>query len=162
MNAPGVETSAVSAGLLTPQVRERVRAAQVAWLTTVTAAGTPSPTPVWFVLSAEDEIVVFSSLAARKVANIRRSPRVTAHLNCDPAGGGVTVLTGTARLDQGVRASAQPGYLEKYGRLMAERGTSAERFDVLSPVRIRVRPERVWLGAGRLTEAAEGKRRHGS
>lgn len=157
MSASSVAESALPAGRLPPAVRERVGAAGVIWLTTVTDAGEPSPTPVWSVLSAEDEVIVFSSPEARKVGNIRRRPRVTVHLNCDPGGREVTVVTGKAFLDQEFHASAQPGYLEKYGEWITRRGLSVAQFDLLSPVRIRIVPDRVWLGAGRLSDTTKGK-----
>lgn len=141
---------------LPPGVRDQLLGESVLWLTTTTAAGAPSPTPVWFVLR-DDEFVVFSDPAARKVANIARQPLVTLHRNCDAEGRGIVVITGTAEVTTPAPASAEPGYLDKYGERMARRGTSVEQFDRLSCARIVVRPHRVWQGPGTL--ARESARR---
>jgi PPOX class probable F420-dependent enzyme len=132
-------------------IRDRLADEAVAWLTTVTSTGGPFPTPVWFVAD-ESDLVVFSAPDARKLAHIDRQPQVTLHLNSAPEGSGIAVITGIARFERPVRPSLQPGFLEKYGQRIARRGLSADRFDRLSPVRILIRPTRVWRGPGRLAD----------
>ncbi|MGW5349841.1 pyridoxamine 5'-phosphate oxidase family protein [Streptomyces sp. NPDC004031] len=142
-----------------PVMAEALRRAaddRVGWLTTVTDAGLPSPTPVWFVVAADGTLVVFTSPTARKVANIGRRPGVAFHLNCSPAGGGVLVVSGTARVGGPARPSAEPGYADKYAGWIARRGMTAEEFDDLSPARIAVRPHRLWRGPGALSAAGRG------
>ena len=73
---------------------------QVAWLTTVTDAGAPSPTPIWF-LRVGDDIVSFSEPHFRKVHNLRARPAATLHFNSDRDGKDIVVIHATVRLEEG-------------------------------------------------------------
>jgi PPOX class probable F420-dependent enzyme len=137
-------------------VRERITAEQVAWLTTISARGAPAPTPVWVV--PEDRfLIVFSSPSARKARNIRRRPLVALHLNSTPAGGGIVVVTGRARVEDGVAPSSHPTYAEKYRPAILRRGLTVDEFDRISSTMIRIRPLGLWLGGRRLVDEAHGK-----
>lgn len=142
---------------LPADARHRIESELVGWLTTTTADGAPSPTPVWFVRHGET-LVVFSDPAARKIANIRRQPHVTIHLNCDAEGRGIVVFAGVAEVDMLSPASEQVGYLEKYGELIARRGITVAQFDALSAARIVIRPSRVWQGPGKISDGFAGAR----
>ena len=118
---------------------------QIAWLTTVTDAGAPSPTPVWF-LRVGGEIVTFAEPGARKVANLRARPAATIHFDTDPAGQDVVVVHGSVRVEDGLPPSSVPGYVEKYADGLAVWGIAAEDFDASNTAKLIFTPRRVWLG----------------
>jgi PPOX class probable F420-dependent enzyme len=130
---------------LPAEARRHLEHDQVAWLTTVTDKGTPSPVPVWF-LPDGDTVVVFSEPKARKVANVSARPRVTLHFNSDPAGQDIVVIAAMARVEPDVPPSTQPGYLEKYGSALATWGLTLDEFDRNTATRLRLEPISVWLG----------------
>jgi PPOX class probable F420-dependent enzyme len=135
-------------------VHERLRTEHVAWLTTITRAGGPVPTPVWFCPDGGD-IVVYCSPAARKVANIGRQPQVTLSLNCDRQGRRVVVVHGRATLRGGADPVRNEAYMAKYEPLIAARGLTVAEFAELSSVEIRITPTRAWFGPGKLSHARE-------
>lgn len=93
---------------------ERLRTEQVIWLTTVSAAGAPQPSPVWF-LWRDDAVLIFSQPDTPKVRAIRRNARVSLTFNSDGHGGDVAIFTANATLDNsGPRADEIPAYIEKY------------------------------------------------
>lgn len=118
---------------------------QIAWLTTVTDAGAPSPTPIWF-LRVGGEIVTFAEPAARKVANVRARPAATIHFDTDPAGQDVVVVHGTVRVVDDLPPSSVPGYVEKYSEGLALWGIAPEDFDASNTAKLIFTPRRVWLG----------------
>jgi PPOX class probable F420-dependent enzyme len=130
---------------LPAEARRHLEHDQVAWLTTVTAKGTPAPVPVWF-LPDGDTVVVFSEPQSRKVANISAQPRVTLHFNSDPAGQDIVVIAASAHVEPNIPPSTQPGYLDKYGSALATWGLTVEEFDRTTTTRLRLRPISVWLG----------------
>ena len=69
-------------------------------LTTFRKDGTPVPTPVWFAVADNKDLVIRSAPDAGKIKRIRNNPRVTL-TPCDARGrltAGATTLDGTARL----------------------------------------------------------------
>jgi PPOX class probable F420-dependent enzyme len=120
------------------RVRRRLTDETTIWLTTVGRDGTPQPNPVGFLWDGGDSLLTYSQMDARRLANIRRQPRVS--LNLDSNGGDdIVVLTGTAEiLDDYPAVPDNPAWLEKYGQAIDARFGSAvkfaERFSV--PVRI--------------------------
>lgn len=125
---------------LSPDTRRRIAEDHVIWLTTITRRGVPAPNPVWFVADGDD-LVVFSAPSSRKVANIERSPMVTAHFNCDRTGGDVVILTGPAELTHGHSPSRFPGFLDKYhDDIVGPLGTTVEEIDRTYDTQIRIRP----------------------
>lgn len=119
----------------------------VAWLTTTTSTGAPSPTPVWFIRDG-DAIVTFCEPASRKAANLRANPRATLHFNSDPHGQDIVVIHATAVVEDGHPPSAQPGYLDRYAASLDGWGTTGAELDTISDTRITLTPRRVWLGPG--------------
>jgi PPOX class probable F420-dependent enzyme len=114
---------------------------RVAWLTTVTRAGVPVPTPVWFVAQpyeAGEQIVVFCEPIARRLENIAANPNVSLHFNSDPDGGDVVVVRCTAKVLPDGSMADQPGYLDKY--------PDAAEYVPTSTTRIVLTPVGVWLG----------------
>lgn len=120
------------------RVRRRLTDETAIWLTTVGRDGTPQPNPVGFLWDGGDSVLIYSQANARRLANIRRQPRVS--LNFDGNGGDdIVVLTGTAEiLDDHPAVPDNPVWLEKYGAAINARfgdaASFAERFSV--PVRI--------------------------
>jgi PPOX class probable F420-dependent enzyme len=145
-------------GILPGAACERLSSDLVAWLTTVTPAGSPVPAPVWCVRD-EDTIVMYSSPTAKKITNIGSQPRVSLSFNCDAQGRDVAVIRGVAELRTGTQPSANSAYMAKYAARIAELGMSVENFDELSTVEIRIRPTGVWLGSGKLTQAHQAETR---
>src|SRR4051794_24730378 len=70
----------------------------VIWLTTVSADGTPQPTPVWF-LWENETVLIYSQANQAKLRNIQRNPKVALHFDSDGTGGNIVVITGEARID---------------------------------------------------------------
>ena len=122
----------------------RLRDALILWLTTVTAAGQPQASPVWF-LWVDDEILVYSRADTPRPANIRANPRVAANLDSDGEGGDVVSIEGEARIasEQAAEADVPPAYVEKYEAQVAANGWTMASFLVDYPVEIRIRPTRV-------------------
>lgn len=118
---------------------------EVAWLTTVTDSGAPSPTPIWF-LRVGNDIVSFSEPTFRKVHNLRARPAATLHFNSDHAGQDIVVIHATVRLEEGAGPSSVPGYVEKYAEGLATWGMSVEDYDATSSVKLIITPRRIWLG----------------
>lgn len=122
----------------------RLRDALILWLTTVTAAGQPQASPVWF-LWTDDEILLYSRADTPRPANIRANPRVAANLDSDGDGGDVVSIEGEARVVQehAAEADVPPAYIEKYAAQVAANGWTMASFLVDYPVEIRIRPTRV-------------------
>ena len=120
------------------RVRRRLTDEMTIWLTTVGRDGTPQPNPVGFLWEGGDSVLIYNQTGARRLANVRRRPRVS--LNFDSNGGGdIIVLTGIAEiLDDYPAVPDNPAWLAKYGDAIAARfgdaGRFAERFSV--PARI--------------------------
>jgi PPOX class probable F420-dependent enzyme len=70
--------------LLTPEVRRALTAGRLAHLATTNADGSPQQSVVWIGLDGDD-IVVGHLGEGRKVANIRRQPRVVLSVEADGA-----------------------------------------------------------------------------
>jgi PPOX class probable F420-dependent enzyme len=121
------------------RVRRRLTAETTIWLTTVARDGTPQPNVVGFLWDGATGVLTYNQTGARRLANIRRRPRVSLHFDGDGRGGDIVVLTGTAEILAGHPAVPDnPAWLEKYGDAIAARfgdpHTFAETFAV--PVRI--------------------------
>ena len=120
------------------RVRRRLTGEMTIWLTTVGDDGTPQPNPVGFLWDGGNSLLTYSQADARRLANIRRQPRVS--LNFDSNDGtDVVVFTGTAEILEDYPAGpGNPAWLEKYGEAIDARFGSAakfaERFSI--PVRI--------------------------
>lgn len=99
---------------------QRLRAERIAWLVTVGADGQPQPNPVWFLWDGST-ILVYTQPRAAKLRHIAHQPRVALHLDTDPDGDNVVVVTGTAAVDSAAAPADQhPQYVEKYREAMIE------------------------------------------
>lgn len=94
---------------------ERLATDKIGWLTTVTPAGQPQTTPIWF-LWADGEILVYGDHRALRNRNLAANPKVSFHLNDNGKGGDVVIVQGTARIDPDFpQVGDNPAYLAKYG-----------------------------------------------
>jgi PPOX class probable F420-dependent enzyme len=112
------------------------------WLTTVAGDGTPQPNPVWFWWDGES-IWIYTQPASRKVANLRKRPRISLHFDSGETGEDVIVITGTAELSTDApRVHENKPYVQKYRTQIAALGTTPEAMGADYSVTIRIRPEK--------------------
>jgi PPOX class probable F420-dependent enzyme len=115
----------------------------VAWLTLVDASGTPQPAPVWFLWDGSS-ILVYSHGEAKRLAHLRANPRVALHFDGNGTGGDIVVLTGEAEIvPDEPPVSRNPEYLAKYGDRITEGWQTAEKFESIYSVPVRIRPKRL-------------------
>jgi PPOX class probable F420-dependent enzyme len=113
---------------------------QIVWLTTVRADGTPQPSPVWFLWTG-GEVLVLSEPGKPKLRNIAGNPRVALNFNSDHGGSRVTTLSGTARLDDAALTEAElAAYVAKYRDAIAGLGSTTDQFLAAYSVPFRVTP----------------------
>ena len=122
------------------RVAGHLREEIVVWLTTVTPAGSPLPSPVWFIWDGGESVVMYSMPGAR-VRNVEANPRVTLNFGGDGGGGDIVVLSGEAVIDTDAPPADQDGeyrakYDEHIGRIGMTPETFAQRYSV--PVRIQL------------------------
>jgi PPOX class probable F420-dependent enzyme len=120
------------------RVAAHLRDDVVVWFTTVSPAGTPQPSPVWFLWDGDREVLMFSK-ESQRTANIAGNPRVALNFRGDRRGGDIVVLTGDARVDpDSPPAHEVPAYLAKYREHVADLGMSPERFAAEYHVAVRI------------------------
>ena len=120
------------------RVARRLAKERIGWLTTVDALSGPQPRPVWF-LWQDDNLLIYSRPATRKLAHIAHNPRVALNLDGDGMGGDIVVLTGVAQIDPAAPPADQvPAYVEKYADGFARIGMTAQQFADVYSVAIRV------------------------
>lgn len=130
--------------VLQPHVEERLRSAEIVWLTTVRPGGRLHNIPVWF-LWERATILIFSQPNAQKIRNLRQNHAVT--LALDETKKGVVILEGTAELlGRGEGHEALQAYGEKYREGLQRIGRTAEEFTMLYSQLIRVTPVRLITG----------------
>src|SRR5262249_45965201 len=97
------------------RIAERLESELPIWLTTVSPAGQPQSSPVWFLWDG-DVFHLISRPAAPKIVNLRGNPLVSLHLQADETGDeDITIFEGTAEVeDDGLDAPWLPAYLGKY------------------------------------------------
>lgn len=126
--------------------RPRLETEIIGWLTTVSPAGRPQPSPVWFLLT-DDEILIYSRPNTAKLRNIAANPTVSLHLDGDGMGGGIVILNGVGRVVADEPPSDKvPAYGEKYNAAIARNSWSPSSFaaDYSVAIRISVSSARVW------------------
>jgi PPOX class probable F420-dependent enzyme len=124
----------------------RLREDKLAWLTTVSADGTPQPVPVWFLWDGAESFLIYSKPHTAKLRNIATRPRVSLHLDGNGQGGDIVVVLGDAAVTSDRPASAIPDYVEKYGAFIARNTWTPESFaaDYSVPLRIEATGLRGW------------------
>jgi PPOX class probable F420-dependent enzyme len=116
-----------------------LREDRVAWLTTVTPAGAPVPSPVWFWWEEPDSALMFSRAGTPRTRNIAANPRVALHFGGDGQGGDIVVFSGTAAVDESIGpASGVAPYVEKYAPGFARIGVTPEQFSERYPIPVRI------------------------
>lgn len=119
----------------------RLREERIAWLTTVSPAGTPQPVPVWFLWDGADSVLIYSRPATGKLRAIEANPRVSLNLDGNGEGGDIVVAIGEAAVTDDPPAHEVPAYVDKYARLIERNGWTPESFaaDYSVPIRVRLR-----------------------
>ena len=121
----------------------RLRDELVVWLITVSADGSPVPTPVWFWWDGE-AVLVYSQREKPKLRHIAANPRVSVAMRTDELGDEITVLAGEAVVDPSLPSAAEhDGYRAKYADLIARLGADPERFAGEYSVPIRITPTKL-------------------
>jgi PPOX class probable F420-dependent enzyme len=126
--------------------REHLERDVVAWITTVAADGTPQPSVISFLWEG-DTIFFYSQPDTPKLRNIARSPAVSFHLQSDPFGDHVLIVSGTAEIDPTIPPSDRhPAYTAKYREPLAHWEMDEAETALSFSVPIRIFPRRVRTG----------------
>lgn len=110
----------------------------IIWIITVSAAGVPHPSPVWFWWDGQS-FLIYSRANKPKVRNIEIHPTVALHFNSDFNGHDIVIFQGTAVSDPTIPpANQHSGYLEKYREGIASINMTPESFAQAfsNPIRI--------------------------
>ena len=125
-----------------PRVREQLEGEAVVWLTTVSASQTPQPNLIWFIWDGET-VLVYTQPSAFRLKHVARNNRVSLNFNSDASGSEMSVLTGTAYIDESTpNAIDHPEYIAKYKEGIAQLGMTPKSFSDAYSVAIRIVPER--------------------
>jgi PPOX class probable F420-dependent enzyme len=116
-----------------------LRTDTVVWLTTVTPAGAPVPSPVWFWWEEPESVLMFSRAGTPRTRNIAANPRVALNFAGDGRGGDIVVLSGTAAVDESAGPACRvTPYIEKYAADIERIGLTPETFSERYPVPVRI------------------------
>lgn len=127
---------------LTEQIERHLIGDQIAWLTTVSPNGWPTPNAVWFVWDGA-EITVYSLNGGAKLRHIEASGKVSLHFDSGPGGGDIVVISGRARLVPDAPPPSEfPGLLDKYQAALDAMGRTSRWYDDEFGTAIRIVPER--------------------
>jgi PPOX class probable F420-dependent enzyme len=125
------------------RVARRLNDEPIGWLTTTAADGTPQPSPIWFLWDGET-VLIYSQPNTLKLRHIAASSKVSLHLDGDGRGGDIIILTGEARVDDGIPpANQHPEYVTKYADGIQRIGMTPESFAQAYSVPIRFTPARL-------------------
>jgi PPOX class probable F420-dependent enzyme len=120
------------------RVARHLREEIVVWLTTVTPAGGPLPSPVWFIWDGAESVFMYSMPGAR-VRNIEANPRVALNFAGDGRGGDIVVLSGAATIERDAPPPAgNQAYLDKYAAHIERIGQTPETFGARYSVPVRI------------------------
>lgn len=127
------------------RVEGRLRSDLMGWLTTLRAdTGQPVSVPVWFLLLADGDVVVYSKPGTQKLRNIAANPRVSLALDGTEIGSNIVSIEGTARLDDAQpSADRQPAYRDKYAERIATVFGTPEGFAGLYSQAVVITPTRL-------------------
>jgi len=117
---------------------------RIVWLTTVTPAGVPLPSPVWFLWDGGETVLLFSLAGTARTRNIEANPHVSLNFAGDGSGGDIVVLSGRATIEPGAPpAHRVQTYVEKYSWGFDRLGVTPEQFAARYSVPIRIRLTRL-------------------
>jgi PPOX class probable F420-dependent enzyme len=126
------------------RVESRLRTNLMAWLTTVSPAGTPDTVPVWYLLRDDETVLVYSRPGKAKLRNITHNPAVALGLDVTDLGRDVIRLEGTAMSRPDLPPADQvPEYVAKYVERIAAIFGTAERFAELFSAAVVITPTRL-------------------
>ena len=133
---------------LSPERRARVEARLttnlMAWLTTVSPAGRPDTVPVWFLVRADDTILIYSQPDKAKLRNLDANPHVALGLDVTDIGRDVIRIEGTAvRAPDQPRADQVAEYAAKYAERIGAIFGTVERFGEMFSEAIVITPTRL-------------------
>ncbi|HYH11360.1 MAG TPA: TIGR03667 family PPOX class F420-dependent oxidoreductase [Thermomicrobiales bacterium] len=123
------------------RVQRRLEKETVIWLTTQDEDGTPQPSPVWFLLENDDEIILYSQPNKPKVRNIEQRPVVALNFNATESGGNVVIFHGEGWIGNDAPACSDvPNYIKKYATGIAGLGMTPKEFaeEYSVPIRIKL------------------------
>ena len=121
---------------------ERLERDIVAWIVTVSPAGRPQSSVIWF-LWHENEILIYSRPHKPKVRNIEANPHVAFTLNSDDIGDDMLTVEGVARIDGSFTPADQlRSYIDKYDRSIDDLGMTPASFAEAYSVPILMTPSR--------------------
>jgi PPOX class probable F420-dependent enzyme len=119
---------------------QRLRTNIIGWLTTVGSDGRPYTVPVWFLWDG-NVALIFSQPQKQKIRNLRKNARVTLALDETKQGEDVVIVEGTAEvLDTPDISATLPAYVEKYGAMIQDMGSTPESMAADFSVGIRLTP----------------------
>ena len=125
------------------RVMERLENESVVWLTTVSADGTPQPSPVWFIWDGQ-RVLLYSMAKAPKLRHIQANPKVALHFDGNGDGGDIVIVTGEARISQDdPPANGMSAYLQKYRDDIGQIGMNPESFAQAYSVPVRITPTKL-------------------
>lgn len=135
---------------LPPADRERaearLRSNLMAWLTTVRPDGQPVTVPVWFLLTADDRILLYSKPGTAKLRNIAANPKVSLALDVCDIGRNIVRLEGVAQpADDQPPADKHPAYLVKYTERIGAMFGTPEDFAAQFSAATLITPTRVYV-----------------
>lgn len=126
------------------RVADQLQRELIGWLTTVSPANIPQPSPVWFYWGGGNTITIFSKPNTPKLRNIEQNPYVAFHLDSAARGEQITILNGTANIDATTPSVLDfPEYVEKYAADLLIIGSSAEQMSEEYSIKIVITLDRL-------------------
>ena len=126
-------------------VEGRLRANLMAWLTTVRPDGRPDSVPVWFLLTGDETVLIYSQPGKVKLRNISRNPNVALGLDVTDIGRDIVRIAGTAAHVPGFpRADQVPEYVAKYTERIGAIFGTVSRFAEMYPEALIITPNRLY------------------
>jgi PPOX class probable F420-dependent enzyme len=126
-------------------VEGRLRANLMAWLTTVRPDGRPDSVPVWFLVTEDETILIYSQPGKVKLRNISHNPRVALGLDVTDIGRDIIRIEGTAEHVPGFPAADQvPAYAAKYAERIGALFGAASQFAAQYSEALIITPNRLY------------------
>ena len=128
--------------MLTPATLDRLSSERIIWMTTVTPAGQPQTSPVWYLYDGT-EFLIWSLDPTARLNNIEANPAVSLNLDGNGTGGAIVTIEGTTAVDRsGPGADEVPDYVSRYRERMDKGWGGPAGFAAKYPTLIRVTPVR--------------------